>query len=188
MNTSIVVPDSARLRFRLMDTTDAPLWFKLDQDPEVMRFLNDGQPTTWEEIEQYFIPRVVGFTNVALGHGLWEVADKHTSTYLGWMLARQYGITTSYHEPDNLELGWRLKRECWGKGIATEAANAVMLAVVKNDPSLRVVSAIASAENIASTTVMKKLGMRFVDERVHETPLRNFDCSYYEMPREAAES
>jgi hypothetical protein len=35
---------------------------------------------------------------------------------------------------------------------------------------------------LASTGVMKKLGMRYVDNRVHHTPLRDFDCAYYEMP------
>jgi Acetyltransferases, including N-acetylases of ribosomal proteins len=176
------IPATERLTFRLMDRSDAPLLFELDQDPEVMRFLNDGKPSTWEEIENFFVPRMEGFTKAELGHGLWAVMDRQSDAYLGWILARQYGIGTTYHEPDNLELGWRLKRFCWGKGIATEAAREVMLAVLQLDASIRVVSAIADAENVASTTVMKKLGMRYVDDRVHVTPLRTFDVAYYEMP------
>ena len=82
------VPDSARLRYRLMDSCDAPLWFELDQDPEVMRFLNDSKPTSWEEIERYFIPRIAAFTNAATGCGLWEVRLKQSDEYLGWILVR----------------------------------------------------------------------------------------------------
>jgi RimJ/RimL family protein N-acetyltransferase len=62
MNTTIHIPPSPRLAYRLMDGNDAPLLFELDQDPEVMRYLNDGKPSTREEIDAYFVPRVTAFT------------------------------------------------------------------------------------------------------------------------------
>lgn len=179
--TPLQVSDSARLRYRLMDSRDAPLWFELDQDPEVMRFLNDGEPSTREDIEHYFVPRVAAFTNPLSGHGLWEVRTRDGGEYLGWILVRDYGFGTPYHETDNIELGWRLKRHCWGKGIATEAAQAVLRAVIAAKRP-RVVCAIADPDNLASIAVMKKLGMHYVDRRVHHTPLREFDVVYYEMP------
>ena len=174
-----VIPDSARLRYRLMSSADAQLWFELDQDAEVMRYLNDCKPSTWEEITRYFVPRVEAFTNVALGHGLWEVADKHSGEHLGWIMVREYGTDTTYHAPDNLELGWRLKRKVWGQGIATEAAFAIMQ-VLSARETVRVFSAIAAEANVGSTNVMKKLGMQFVDHRSHKTPLRDFEVVYYE--------
>lgn len=174
------IPDSPRLRFRLMDSADAPLWHELDQDPEVMRYLNDGEPTSWEDIQHYFVPRVAAFTNPATGCGLWEVRRKESNEYLGWILVRQYGFGTPYHEPDNIELGWRLKRYCWGQGIATEAAGAIM-AVIRRTPHLRAISAVADPANVASTRVMQKLGMHYVDRRIHHTPLRDFDVAYYEL-------
>jgi RimJ/RimL family protein N-acetyltransferase len=174
------IPETPRLRFRLMDSSDAPLWYELDQDPEVMRFLNDGEPTSWEDIQHYFVPRIEGFTNPVTGCGLWEVRLKESDEYLGWILVRQYGFGTPYHETDNIELGWRLKRHCWGKGIATEAASAIMQ-VVQQTPGLRAICAVADEANVASTAVMKKLGMQFVDRRLHQTPLRDFDVVYYEL-------
>lgn len=117
--TAVQIPASARLRYRLMDSRDAPLWHELDQDPEVMRYLSDGVPTSQEDIQQYFVPRIATFTNPATGCGLWEVRLTDNDEYLGWILVRQYGFGTPYHETDNIELGWRLKRHCWGKGIAT---------------------------------------------------------------------
>jgi len=55
--------------------------------------------------------------------------------------------------------------------------------VLRHDPSVRVFSALASPDNLASIGVMKKLGMRFVDERFHiiggRPPYRS---AYYEMP------
>lgn len=178
--TPLPIPDSARLRYRLMDSRDASLWYELDQDPEVMRFLNDGKPTSWDEIERYFVPRIAGFTNPATGCGLWEVRLKDSGEYLGWILVRQYGFGTPYHETDNIELGWRLKRHCWGKGIATEAAGAIMQ-VLRQAPGLRAFCAVADPANVASTRVMRKLGMEYVDLRIHHTPMRDFDVAYYEL-------
>jgi RimJ/RimL family protein N-acetyltransferase len=175
------VPPSARLRYRLMGSMDADLLFELDQDPEVMRFLNDGQPTPREDIDNLFMPRILAFTNPARGHGLWEVALANTGEYLGWILVRDYGFGTDYHAHDNVELGWRLKRHCWGQGIASEAARAV-LECLKPDPAVRRFCAIADPDNLGSIGVMKNLGMQFVDHRVHKTPKRDFHCAYYEMP------
>jgi len=164
-----------------MSTADAGLWFELDQDPEVMRYLNDCVPTPREDIDGYFVPRIAAFTDPSTGCGLWEVADKRSGEYLGWILVRQYGFGTDYHEPDNLELGWRLKRHCWNRGIATEAARAI-LKVVASNPAIRVISSISDPDNLASIAVMKKLGMHYLGKRVHHTPKRLFQCVYYEMP------
>lgn len=180
MTAALLIPPTPRLAFRLMGSADAPLLFELDQDPEVMRYLNDGKPSTREDIEQRFVPRMMDFTDPAAGFGLWEVRRREDDAYLGWILARQYGIGTSYHEADNVELGWRLKRHCWGQGIATEAAAAI-ISVLRHRPGIRVFCAIADPANVASTAVMRKLGMRYVDDRVHRTPWREFDVAYYEM-------
>lgn len=181
MKTSLTIPDSERLRYRLMTADDAPLWFELDQDPEVMRYLNNGMPSSWEEIITYFVPRVEKFSNPVTGCGLWEVVGRQSNDYLGWILVRQYGIDTSYHEPDNIELGWRLKKYCWGQGIATEAASVIMQ-ILQQNPLVKKFSAIADAQNLGSIAVMKKLGMQYVDERIHHTPKQEMPVVYYEMP------
>lgn len=178
---TLQIPPSARLRYRLMGSADADLFFDLDQDPEVMRFLNDGKPTPREDIDNFFVPRIMAFTDPVRGHGLWEVALKETGEYLGWILVRDYGFGTDYRETDNVELGWRLKQHSWGKGIASEAARAVLQAL-QPDAATRKFCAIADPENLGSIGVMKNLGMQFVDHRIHRTPKRDFHCAYYEMP------
>ena len=180
-STHITISSSPRLRYRLMDSTDAPLWHELDQDPEVMHFLNEGRPTSWEEIKQFMVPRVADFTDLATGCGLWEVVDKASGEYLGWILARHYRHGFPEAEKDNIELGWRLKRQYWGQGLATEAAKAVMQGL--NDKrDIRVFSAIADAGNLASIGVMKKLGMTYIDSRMHVVPDRpDHPVVYYEM-------
>jgi len=179
------IPPTNRLRFRLMDPAsahDRELWFDLDQDPEVMRYLNEGKPTTRDENDSFVAPRVASFTDAARGHGLWEIADIQSGEFLGYILVRCYRFDKAEREEDNIELGWRLKRSHWNRGITSEAARAIM-EVLKRDPALRAFSALTSPDNLASISVMKKLGMRYVDERFHLIEGRApYPAVYYEMP------
>ena len=180
MKPPLVIPSTDRLAFRLMGEDDADLLWEIDQDPEVMRFLNDSKPTPRADIDDYFIPRMMAFTDPVAGTGLWEIADRASGEYLGWILVREYGFDTRLHTPGNIELGWRLKRSHWGRGITTEAAQAIM-DVVRYNPGVSVFSAIADVDNVASIAVMKKLGMQYIDDRVHNTPKGDYPVVYYEM-------
>ena len=167
-----------------MDSSDKEFWFQLDQDPEVMRFLNDSKPTTREQLESFIVPRFNSFSNPAAGHGLWEMADKSSGEQLGWILVRHYRFDRPDRETDNLELGWRLKRSHWGQGLTTEAARAIM-DVLQLNPAVSKFSAMADPANLASIGVMNNLGMRYVDERVHVVSDRRYPAAYYEMPARA---
>ncbi len=184
MSSIPAIPDSARLRYRLMNVRDAhdlQLLWELDQDPDVMHFLNDRKPTPWEDLVNFQAPRIASFTIPEAGLGIWEVRDRQSDEYLGWIIARHYRFDRPERETDNLELGWRFKRAAWGKGIATEAARAIMTVLAQN-PAVRVFSAMADPANLASIGVMKKLGMRHVDERLHIVGERRYPCAYYELP------
>lgn len=181
MKAQLKIPASSRLRYRLMDEEDADLLFDLDQDRRVMFFLSGGKRTPREEIDTYFIPRMMDFTDPIKGTGLWAAEDKESGDFLGWTLAREYGFSTDYHTSNIIELGWRFKHHCWGKGFATEAAAALMQ-VLQQDATVDRFCAIADEENRASTRVMEKLGMVFVDHRIHHTPKEELPVVYYEMP------
>jgi RimJ/RimL family protein N-acetyltransferase len=127
------------------------------------------------------------FTNLARGCGLWEMADKDSGECLGWILVREYGIGTDYHTTDIMELGWRLKRDYWGQGLTTEAARVIMNEVAEL-PGITRFCALADADNLASIAVMKKLGMQYVDERIHKGPKGDFPSVYYDMPNPALPS
>lgn len=174
------IPDSARLSFRLMDERDAPALYEVDQDPEVMRYLNAGICTPMAEIEQRMLPRMLAYRQPQLGHGIWQVStradcEQLPACYIGWILVRPMGFFTDNRQPDNLELGWRFKRQSWGYGFASEAANAVAEAVALQAAALeapvRAFSAIAVPDNAPSIAVMKKLGMQFVSQRLHQDPM-----------------
>lgn len=154
------IPDSARLSFHFVTAQDADFLFQLDQDPEVMRFLNGGKPTPRDDIDNVFLPRLNAYAYRERGWGLWKACLKDTAkTPIGWILVRPYGYFTDSAEMDNLELGWRFMREYWGKGLASEAAERVRDTLFES--GVQVFSAIAMPDNLASIGIMKKLGMEF---------------------------
>ena len=52
------IADSNRLCFRMITEKDVQLLFQLDQDPEVMRYINGGTATTMQAIEEVYLPRL----------------------------------------------------------------------------------------------------------------------------------
>jgi len=174
------IADSARLRFRLMGPADAQALWQLDQDPEVMQFINSGQPNSMKDIEQLFLPRMTAFTNSEKGWGLWQVSDKATEQYLGWVLVRPMDFFSDSPKFNDVELGWRFFKAAWGKGYATEAATAIK-AVIAEQNCVHYLSASAIAENIGSIKVMEKIGMTLVQKYIHKDPLGDFNAVLYQM-------
>jgi ribosomal-protein-alanine N-acetyltransferase len=58
------------------------------------------------------------------------------------------------------EIGYSISRPLWGRGLATEAARAVLKAAFETIPQLARVRAMADARNLASIRVFEKLGMK----------------------------
>ena len=175
------INNSERLKFRLMDSKDAQALWEIDQDPAVMKFLNGGTPTSIEQVNSVFIPRMKKYRNSELGWGIWQVSNKVTDEYLGWVLIRPMSFFTESPDTKDLELGWRFFQATWGRGYATEAAIAIKDAVVANTDVTHV-SALAVADNLASVEVMKKMGMKFIRAYLHEDPIGDFDAVHYQMP------
>jgi RimJ/RimL family protein N-acetyltransferase len=174
------IPNSERLSFRLMGAKDAQTLWALDQNPEVMRFLNGGKPHSMETINEVFIPRMLAYMNAEKGWGIWQVSDKASKEYLGWVLVRPMDFFTDKPRFDDIELGWRFFQKAWGKGYATEAAIAIKDAVA-SQTAIHYVSAIAVEDNIGSISVMKKVGMTFVRKYQHKDPIGDFMAVHYQM-------
>ena len=175
----IIIP-SARLSYTLMTQADGELFFQLDQDPEVMLFLNGGKPSTMAEINEIFIPRMERYLNEQKGWGLWQVNISSNNEYIGWILVRPMHFFSEAPEFDNIELGWRFFQSSWGKGYASEAALHIKNTLAKNNV-LKGFSAIAVKDNLASIAVMKKIGMSYVKTYLHKDPLFESHVVYYQI-------
>jgi len=99
------------------------------------------------------------------GWGLWAVD-------LGGRCIGFTGITTprfEAHFTPCVEIGWRLARDSWGRGYATEAAR-LALAYGFGELGLREIVAFTTVANLRSRRVMEKLGMQHHPEGDFDHP------------------
>ncbi len=92
------------------------------------------------------------------GIGLLAVERTEDGAFLGMC-----GIHVLASYPDDLEAGWRLAREHWGHGYATEAAAAWVRMAFEDQGAERVIS-VTDPPNRRSIAVMERLGMTFDHE------------------------
>lgn len=158
--------ETERLVLRWFDPEDFDLLVELDGDPEVMRYINNGQPVDQAEIADYFDWWLTHYDRNG-GYGFFAAIEKATDRFLGWFHFRP-GEGAGPLEP---ELGYRLRRDAWGQGYATEGSQAL---VDKGfaDLGIERVNAETMAVNIGSRRVMENVGLRFVRNFRAEWPVR----------------
>ncbi|WP_141744665.1 GNAT family N-acetyltransferase [Pseudomonas sp. NBRC 111126] len=149
-----------RLLVRPRAMVDFKACLTMDRDPEVTRYIlgpwNDPQ-----KHEAFLKERIE--TSFGDGLGYWSIFLKQQSDqFLGWILL----IPCDGVGP-GIEIGWRLNRSAWGKGYATEAASPIVEHAFRTLGADRIVADI-EAENIPSTRVAEKIGMRFIEDSEHE--------------------
>ncbi|MEH6384012.1 MAG: GNAT family N-acetyltransferase [Colwellia sp.] len=174
------INNSARLSYQLMTIDDAELLYQLDQDPEVMRFISDGNPSSRETIYNVLVPRMQKYLNSKKGWGIWQVNITETNEYIGWVLVRPMNFFSTSPEFDNLELGWRFFQTSWGKGFASEAAQHIK-DVLAAKSEYKKFSAIADENNLGSIGVMKNIGMSYIKTYLHIDPLFECNVAYYQI-------
>ncbi|MEV6286902.1 GNAT family N-acetyltransferase [Kribbella sp. NPDC051770] len=147
------VLETERLVLRRFTTGDVELLVELDSDLEVMRFLT-GQATPRDEIEQKVLPGMLDVYARHPGLGTFAAHEKASGEFVGW-----FGLQPTA-AVGTVDVGYRLRREVWGRGYATEGTRA-LIAKAFADGAERVV-ADTMAVNTKSRRVMVKSGLRFV--------------------------
>lgn len=148
---------TARLILRPVTPADADDLYSLEQDPEVMRYLNGGASTprhpTPEDARLFRKPR-------GREDDVWTAHDRETGQFHGW-----FALGPSHDGISHL--GYRLHRHAWGQGLGFEGAAALV------DHGFRVlglstIHAETMAVNLGSRRIMEKLSMRHL--RTFEEP------------------
>lgn len=144
--------ETARLRMRSWRDEDVGPFQAICSDPEVMATLG---PTLDRDQTLTLIERVC-VIELQHGHTFWALERREDARLIGWC-----GIVRGNAGPveGKAEIGWRLARDCWGAGYATEAARGAMNWAFANLPD-EDVWAITWRENFRSQAVMERLGMR----------------------------
>lgn len=144
-----------RLTLRPFAADDADLIIELDSDPAVMRFLSGGVPTPPELVRERDLPSIrAGYERWGGRFGLFAAHEQDGGAFVGWFCLRPERDGPL----DEVELGYRLRQEAWGKGYATEVAEA-LLGKAFSELDVRVVWGATMFLNRASQKVMEKVGM-----------------------------
>ena len=151
-----VLLETKRLRLRRFTAEDVDHLFALDNDPEVMRYLNGGVPTPRQVIEQEILPGFMQIDSARPLFGFWAAELRASGEFVGW-----FSLRPLPENPRHASLGYRLVRAAWGQGLATEGVRAL---IHKGFAELGLVCVVATTyeHNVASRRVMEKVGMLLV--------------------------
>lgn len=124
----------------------------MNADVDVMKYY----PALLSEHESDALADRIEQLIVEQGWGFWALEEKESQQFIGF---------TGLHHPDAalpcapcVEIGWRLAKQSWGKGYATEAAQAVLTFAFEQLSCLEVYS-FTAVPNKKSEAVMQRLGM-----------------------------
>jgi len=127
-------------------------------DRRVMRYISEGVPWPDSRIIEFVERQRRHFAE--FGYCLWKLVLKRKPEISGFC-----GLQP-LDDLAGVEIGWWLAPHLWGYGLATEAARSV-LEDGFGRCGLRRIVAIARRENMASTRIMEKLGMRYERDALH---------------------
>ncbi|MCP4217414.1 MAG: GNAT family N-acetyltransferase [bacterium] len=153
-----------RLILRRWKKEDTEPYFDICKDPEVMRRIGNGRTRNLAECEDA-IKHFEQCWNDH-GYGLFAAELKETGNLIGFV-----GLSIPDFLPEilpSVEIGWRLARNYWGKGLATEGARAA-LNFGLNDLKLKKIVSVFQIGNDASQRIMEKLGMCFQRKTIDPT-------------------
>jgi RimJ/RimL family protein N-acetyltransferase len=144
--------ETARLRLRQWIESDREPFARLNADPRVMEFL----PNLLDRAASDAMVDLIQTLISDRGWGLWAVESKQDKQFIGYV-----GLhipTAELPFSPCVEVGWRLAFEYWGKGYATEAAQAA-LKVGFDRLELPEIVSFTTIDNHRSSAVMERLEM-----------------------------
>ncbi|WP_053404354.1 GNAT family N-acetyltransferase [Persicobacter sp. CCB-QB2] len=164
-----------RLGFRTWQDNDLPSLLQMNQDEQVMRHF----PTLPDEKDCRQFMEKMNLQQEEKGYCYWAVELLESNEFIGFI-----GLSDQHYKAPFtpcIDIGWRLKKEFWGMGLAPEGAEACF-EYGKNQLGLKEIFAVAPKINEPSIRVMEKIGMinkgRFKHPTLTGFPMLR-DCVYY---------
>ncbi|AZS14350.1 GNAT family N-acetyltransferase [Paenibacillus lutimineralis] len=147
--------ETSRLLLRDWEENDLVPFSRLNADEQVMKYFPKTLST--EETNGFYQSIIAELKEC--GFGFYAVEVKENKDFIGFI-----GFHRATFESDFtpcIEIGWRLKKEAWGKGYATEGA-AACLQYGFNNLGFNDVYSFTADVNTPSKNVMIKIGMSFI--------------------------
>lgn len=169
------ITETGRLIVRCLEYQDAPELTDILSDPEVMKYSVRGV------CDRAATVRFIDWCRScyeAHGLGPWALIDKSGGDLVGFCGLGPEPVG----DVEEMNLGYRLARHYWGRGLATEAVRAV-LAYGFGSRSVESVTAIIEPENRASIRVAEKAGFsHYQGAEFHGRSVRLYRLSAGEWP------
>ena len=163
--------ETERLILREINNDDFDVLHRMNSDPVIMKYVGDGSTRNEAQMIKELEMLISHYTRKP-GLGIWATILKDTNSFVG-----ASGLV-HYDNTQEIEVGYRVLKEHWSKGYATEASLGLLKYGFETLKLNRIVSS-AHVENFASRKVMEKIGMTYIDNRVHYGCLQ----AYYEIEK-----
>jgi len=156
--------ETLRLAMREFTLDDYGDLYALNSDPRVMKFIADGRPSTRDEVARA-LRRFIRYPTLYPDLGIWHTSRRDTGAFIGFF-ALNYAARSA-----DIEIGYRLLRNAWGLGFATEGATA-LAQFGFDDLGLHRIIGVTLPGNKASQRVLMKAGLadrgwgRYYDRRL----------------------
>jgi ribosomal-protein-alanine N-acetyltransferase len=141
---------TGRLVLRPINISDAILFYEIMNDAEVMRYFPNSEPMSLERAKGFIENQSAQWKKNGFGH--WALI--HEYVLIGWCGLQHLP------ETNEDEVAYCIDKNYWGRGLATEAAQA-SVSYGFNTLKLKELIGITHVKNAASQNVLKKIGMRF---------------------------
>ena len=145
-----------RIYLKRFRENNIDLLFQLDGDADVMKYITLGVSRTMEDLIEKSMPRILKSYQEHSDFGIFAAYLKISDEFIGW-----FQFEKDKELKDSIEIGWRLKKQHWGNGYATEVAIALSEMGIEMG---KTIVARAMIENLASIKVMVKAGLKFEKE------------------------
>ena len=151
--------ETARLLIRPWSADEAEAVFAIYRDPLVTRFLGNSTTQLNLDDSRAWLERIAARNATAAGGlGMWAVEVKATGVPIG-----SIGLGPLDGGPE-IEIGYHLGRDAWGRGYATELAQAALHYGFTTLGLQRIIG-VTFPENVASQRVLTKAGLRHQGRR-----------------------
>jgi RimJ/RimL family protein N-acetyltransferase len=128
----------------------------LSLDPEITKFIDYIKFKDVTQVNDWLQSRIKSNSEIPRQSYNLAVVEKSSGNMIGWI-----GIgEPSDKSTADLDFGYALLREYWGKGYASEALGALITFCFK-ELKVHKISGDCDSENIGSIKVMEKVGMKF---------------------------
>jgi RimJ/RimL family protein N-acetyltransferase len=160
----MIVLQTERLVVRRFTEDDGEHLLRLESDPEVMRHLGRGPfGTSADDYRRHIQERFLPYYARPEGYGGWALLERRGGEFIGVCSLKPALDSRLAKEmeygPDEVELGYGLRRASWGRGYATEMAQALVQRAFAELGAARLVASVSVA-NGASMRVLEKAGLR----------------------------